>query len=275
MQFSIRRAFTLRELITVLLCIVVLVILSSVAIPRWLHEKRRVRDATQLRGISQAFIVHSRAFQGLYPTPGLLNRLPVNGLGKIPGRGTEDVTQNTTANLFSMCIMANHISPDLCVGTTEPSTRMSILNDDSFDYAAYSPANNVLWDTNFKADLHVGSHVSYAHMPIAGERQARHWRDTLDNTHPILGNRGPLGGVHDPKSITNKIHRPYDKWTGVIVFSGNHTQMATTFPTLPRHGGGYQIAPECLPAGKNPPETDAAITVTKTMTKQGPIVQHD
>lgn len=45
--------------------------------------------------------------------------------------------------------------------------------------------------------------------------------------------------------------------------------------TLPRNGGGYQIAPECLPPGKTPPETDAAITFTKRMTEQGPIVQHD
>jgi hypothetical protein len=275
MRVDSRRAFTLRELITVLLCMVLLVALISVAIPTWMHEKRRVRDATQIRAIAQSFIVYSRQFQGVYPTPGLVNRLPVNRLGKIPGRGAEDITQNTTANLFSMCIMANYFTPEICVGPTEPSPRVTIPSDDAFDYTAYSPANNVYWDTNFKADLHVLSHVSYAHMPIAGEGKAKHWRDTLDNTHPMLGNRGPLGGVHDPSSITNKIHRPYDKWTGVIVFSDNHTQLSTVFPTLPRNGAGFLIAPESLPKGKTAPQSDAAITFTKQMTKQGPIVQHD
>jgi hypothetical protein len=273
---SDRRALTIREVVVVLVCIAALLVVTFVAGRNARQQKMLVADATQLSGIAQSFIVHSRNFQGIYPTPGLVDRLPVEGMGEVPGRGAEDITQNTTANLFSMCIMANYFTPEICVGPTESSSRAKIFSDaKGFNFAAYNATNNVFWDTNFKADLHVLSHVSYAHMPFAGNNKTKYWRDTLDSNMPIIGNRGPLGGVHDPNSITNKIHPPYDKWSGVIIFSDNHSQTTTTFPTLPRNGIGYQIAPECLPHGKRPPETDAAITFTKQMTEQGPIVQHD
>ena len=178
----------------------------------------------------------------------IVERLPVEILGRVPGRGAEDITQNTTANLFSMCIMANYISPEICVGPSEPSPRMAVFTgSNGYDYTAYDVTNGVYWDKDFKADLHMLSHVSYAHMVLAGERKLKYWRDTFDKSQPIIGNRGPLGGVTDPKSITNRIHRPFDKWTGVIVFSDGHAELLAAFPTLPRNGGGYMIAPECLP----------------------------
>ena len=59
------------------------------------------------------------------------------------------------------------------------------------------------------------------------------------------------------------------------MFSDRHGELLAAFPTLPRNGGGYMIAPECLPLGNTPPQTDAAITVTKQMAEQGSVVQHD
>ena len=279
MRDCTRRAITIRELIIVIICLLIIaaVLMTIGRSPRGARARaKQLKDQTQITAIHKSFLSHARGFQGILPTPGLFDRLPVEGLGQVPGRGAEDITQNTTANLLSMCIMANYISPELCVGPSEPSPRVSVFADpNGYDYAAYNAATNVFWDTNFKADLHVLSHVSYAHLPIAGDRKSKHWRDTFDGSQPIIGNRGPLGGVHDPNSITNKIHPPFDKWTGVIVFSDGHAELSTIFPTFPRIGGGHQIAPECLPSGKKPPETDAAITFTKQMTQQGPIVQHD
>jgi hypothetical protein len=279
MPESSRRAFTIRELLVVALCAIVIVsVFSLITIPssRARINTKQAKDATMLRGIHQSWIVFSRENNGLLPTPGLMNRLPFQGV-ITPGRGEEDITQNTTANLYSMCIMANYFSPDLCVGPTEPSAKVAAFDTSTYDYKSYDATQRKLWDPNFKADLHVLSHVSYAHMPIAGELQSKHWRDTMDSNTAIVGNRGPLGGVHDPNSITNKIHRPYDKWSGNIVFSDNHVIVAHGFPTRPRPNGvGFQIAPECLPPGKPPPPTDAAITFTKEMVPlRGPVVQHD
>lgn len=277
MPESSRRAFTIRELLVVALCVIVLLFVTTAIISSYRHvASKQAMDATYTRGIHQSWIVFSREFNGIYPTPGLLDRLPFNGV-ETPGRGEEDITQNTTANLYSMCIMANYFSPDLCVGPTEPSAKVAAFDTSTYDYKAYDATQRKFWDPNFKADLHVLSHVSYAHMPIAGEMQSKHWRDTMDTKQPIVGNRGPLGGVHDPNSITNKIHRPYDTWSGNIVFSDNHVFVCTSFPTRPRPNGvGFQIAPECLPPGTPPPPTDAAITFTKEIVPLlGPVVQHD
>lgn len=273
------RAVTIREIVIVIICLIVTAAVL-LTINRSSQGRRgvakRLKDQARLTALHKSFITQASEFQGILPTPGLVNRLPVEGFGRIPGRGAEDITQNTTANLFSLCIMANYFTPEICVGPTEPSSRVKEFSGpNGYNFAAYNPTANAYWDTNFQADLHVLSHVSYAHMPISGKRGTRMWRDIVDANMPILGNRGPLGGVHDPNSITNKIHPPFNTWTGVIVFSDNHSELTTVFPTVPRNDGGYRIAPECLPKGKTPPKMDAAITFTKQMTEQGPIVQHD
>lgn len=273
-QFS-RRAMSILEVVVIVACAAVLLclFLANLA-PRHTHGGRRTKDATQIRGIHQSWVVYAKDFNGIFPTPGLERRLPFNGT-TMPGRGEEDRTQNTTANLYSMCIMGNYFSPEMCIGPTEPSSRV-VTHEDDYNYEAYSPIHGVHWDAKFEADLHKTSNVSYAHMPLFGEMKLKHWRDTLDASHPIIGNRGPLGGVHDPNSITNKIHSPHSRWSGFIIPSDNSVNFTETFPTRPRAATiEYTIAPECLPNNRQPPSTDAVITFTKHMRGSIPVVQHD
>ena len=223
--------------------------------------------------IHKGILVFAADNRGIYPTPGLIDRLPFNG-AKVAGRGEEDVSINTTANLFSALIAQDYFKPELCIGVTEPSSHVVDCSD--YNFNAYSPATGSFWDTNFKADLHNTSNVSYAHMPIWGDRKLKEWRSTAGNKTPVLGNRGPLGGVPDPHSITNDIFPPKGKWSGNIVYADNSVQFTTDFPTIKRsESGGYIIAPECIPASGKIPDTDAAITFTKEMTAAGPVIQHD
>ena len=276
MRKSDRRAVVRPEIIVLVVCAIVAVVVGVVL----LKNVRRpggfsAKESAMLRGIHQSWVIYSREFGGSYPVPGLVRRLPEGGV-LMPGHGEEDVSQNTTANLFSLCIAGNYFTPEMCVGSTEPSHRVKVLDSEGYDYQQYQPSEGIFWDTNFKADLHVLSNVSYAHRPITGELENRFWRDSLDASVAVVGNRGPLGGIANANSITNKIYSPQDSWNGNIVYGDNSVSFTSTVPATKRPNGlGYVIAPECQKEGTTPLNSDADITFTKEMTDSGPVIQHD
>jgi hypothetical protein len=210
-----RRGLTRIEPLALLACGIILVSAVAVVLARSgdlrqpVFHPLTIKDGAQLRQIHQSLVVFGREGNGRFPRPGLINRLPVNGQ-RIPGRGQEDVSQNTTANLFSSLIAQNFVTPELLVSPVERNDKVRVLKQDRYDYTKVRPAENVFWDDAFKADLKVLSHVSYAHMPIHGERAAKHWRDTMDSHVSTLGNRGPRDGKVDPKSITNGPELQFD-----------------------------------------------------------------
>lgn len=216
-----RSAFTHVEFVACLVCLVIGATVVSIALGQVNNadaplSKKTVKDATQMRGVHQSWIIFAKEFQGLFPVPGMINRLPVEGLGNVPGRGEEDITQNTTANLHSSMVMANYYSPDLLISPVERNPKMRVCVE--YNYEGYDVVNDVFWDSNFKADLAQLSHVSFANMPLAGERRVTQWRDTLDAKFSVIGNRGPKDGLTDPSSFTCG---PHGNWAGNIVF---HTE---------------------------------------------------
>ena len=89
-----------------------------------------VKDASQLAEIHQAMVIFANEWGGLLPRPGLINRLPVEldgQLRQIPGRGEEDISLNTTANLYSSLIAQNYFAPTLVISPVErsPSTNLA------------------------------------------------------------------------------------------------------------------------------------------------------
>jgi hypothetical protein len=66
-------------------------------------------------------------------------------------------------------------------------------------------------------------------MPVAGERQARHWRNTLGGSFATIGNRGVRNGsvaqpLHD-QSITLKSHGDGSTWRGNVCFGDAHCEL--------------------------------------------------
>ena len=221
MEHMQRRGGTKVNIIVSIVCVAILIVIVQTLSGE--HQRSHMsRDEMQIRAIYQSWLVYSNTNNGLLPTSGLVKRKPFSG-AIVPGRGEEDPSQNTTANLFSLSIMSNCVAPEMCIGVTEPSSHVTVC--DHYNYDAYNPGAGVFWDPNFTADLHATSNVSYAHMPILGEAKAKLWRPTAGGSDmAMLGNRGPLGGVHDPLSITHRIYPPFDRWSGVICFKDGHSE---------------------------------------------------
>lgn len=181
-----------------------------------------IRDATYQAQIHKGILTFSRQFNGLFPKPGMINRLAFNGV-ETPGLGSEDPTIDTTANLFSSCIAQNFFGPDLMISPIECNPKVTA--DEDYDYEAYNPINDSYWDATFAADLESGSNVSFAHMPLWGKRGRLQWRDTMDSEWPVFSDRGPRDGKLDPKSYTTN---PHGQWAGVVLYNDGHWEFHDT-----------------------------------------------
>mgnify|MGYP003580247460 CR=1 FL=1 len=224
------RAFTLIELLVVMAIIALLIGLLLPALAKARAQAKNLKDSSQIRGVHQSWITFSREFNGVFPTPGLINRLAVGGIEQ-PGAGKEQQTFNHTGNVHSACIMQNYYTPGLCVGTTEPSGKVFVK--DNYNWELYDAINDVYWDSAFKADLSTESNVSYSSMPIAGERKIKQWRDSMDANWAIVGNRGVQNGQLTANlyndSVTLLIHGGKKEWDGNICFNDNHVTYLKTF----------------------------------------------
>ena len=251
-----KHGFTLVELLVVMAIIALLIGLLLPALAKARAQAQLTKDSAQIKQIHTSWVVFSRELKGALPTPGLIDRLEDPVLNEqIPGRGPEDQEANWTGPLFSVCIMRHYFTPQLAVAPHEPSG--NVLTMDNYNYNAYQPLgmdidcpddpndthSDSYWDCKFAVDLDSLCNTSYAHMPIAGERKKRHWKDTLDSTMGMIGTRGVEEGDYTDetryyRSVTLQIHGGHKEWVGIVAFNDNHVERLDTF--VPEHLN-YQI----------------------------------
>ncbi len=233
-----KQGFTLIELLVVMAIIALLIGLLLPALAKARAEAKRLKDATQIKQIHQAWLVFAREFDGIFPTPGLIKRGPDPVTGEfIPGRGLEDVGENNHANLYSACIMQNYFGPQICVGPTEPSGKVSVL--DNYNWDLFSPLENgtsdagVYWDPAFKSKLTSICNVSYGTMVLYGPRKTKEWRESMNSKFSPIANRGVKMGSMEKEeyeaSVTLKIHGSKKQWVGNVCFNDNHLEVSNSF----------------------------------------------
>ncbi len=224
---SPKTGFTLVELLVVMAIIALLLGLLLPALAKARATARQVKDATQIGQIHKAWLIWCREFNGIFPTPGLINRV-----GTTPGKGVEDQTRNNHANLYSACIMQNYFSPQLCLSPSESSS--NVANAADYNYNLYNVANDVYWDEqHFVTDLAGRCNTSYGTMLLGGARKAAEWKETLNSKFAMVGNRGVQDGLYDEahynKSKTLEIHGGRNSWEGNICYNDNHTNFEKNF----------------------------------------------
>jgi prepilin-type N-terminal cleavage/methylation domain-containing protein len=226
------RAFTLIELLVVMSIIAILLSILMPSLGRAKAVAIIQKDAAQVRAIHFGWSTWATSNKGKFPTPGLVNRLPLQGQD-IKGRGAEDRTINTTDNLHSLCVMENLYSTEALICPSEPNHNVAIYN---YDYDMRNVADDQYWDDGFEVDLDDGGNgcnVSYASSPLIGSRKANLWQSGGPSDFAVLGNRGPKFGNVDEYSMTTEIHGGGRAWAGNICWQDNHmTFEETLYPQM-------------------------------------------
>ena len=225
-----RNGFTLIELLVVMAIIALLLGLLLPALAKARASARQVKDATQLNQTHKGWLIMSTDYNDIFPTPGLVNRC-----GNTPGKGPEDQSVNSHANLFGATISAEYATPQLLVSPSEASANVAIAS--TYDIEAYSPPLDQFWDTNnfsrFKADLQQTCNTSYGTCLLYGDRKSRQWRKSLDSKFAVIGNRGVENSSYDEDtylgSKTLQIHGTRKEWVGNICYNDNHVELTRTF----------------------------------------------
>lgn len=266
-RLSTRAGFSMVGMLITMVCMVVLFAILMTSLNKAVtgeksqHEGtvRSFEDKMYLMGVFQSMLVHANDNKGVYIVPSTIAR-------------SEDVSLNTTANLFSAMVMDNYSPPNQLISGNEYSGYVEVMRD--YDYTAYDPAARLYWDPMFKADLQRLSHVSFAHMPLCGERFEKQWRSTMSSGTPLIGNRGPKDGVNDANSYACGRD---GMWRGHLVFGDGHIDFVDT-PTpngLYYEADGQRAADNMFIMESGARGNDAILGFTKTMSLDQVELQFD
>jgi prepilin-type processing-associated H-X9-DG protein len=200
-------------------------------------QARALKDATQIRGIDQSFIIWAQNNKSVYPLPSKIDT--ENKTVAVEGRA-----KDTTANIFSMLIFNGSISTELCVSPAEVNKKIKVY--ETYEFTNPKAAVNgpeALWDPAFRCDFlrQPGGNVSYAHLQTSDSRLPM-WSDTFSSTEAVVGNRGPAiaeAGVDEAgqpttrlrkeKSKTFRIHGSQGSWEGNVAYNDGHVNLETRY----------------------------------------------
>ncbi|UCD75748.1 MAG: hypothetical protein JSV91_02300 [Phycisphaerales bacterium] len=267
MQFTERRGVSLVGLLVTLLCILVLAAILITAI-----DKATIGQDSSVKGTVDS-VSDQMTFNAMYQSM-FACTMSNNGRYLVPSEvvGDRDVSRDTTANFYSAMIAQNYFRPKQLISANEYSPNVRV--DDDYNPRAYSPVSGVYWDENFAADLDNLSNVSFAHMPLYGDRFKRFWKAQSPANVVILGNRGPKDGIDDPDSYS---YGRNGVWGGSVIFGDGHIEFLNVFtPPDAYYQSGSEMRPDNIFAVDDGIDgIDSVLSFTKKMTREGPELQYD
>lgn len=250
--FASRRGLSAIEVLVVL---GVVVLLTLVALPlvsgfrTGPSGSRGLKDATQIRGITQAAAIWAQNNNERYPTPSEID-LEGATLPRPADLDGPDRRLDTTGNTLSMLIWNGFFPVELAVSPAEAG---NVEVHENFQAASPTSAENpsrAYWDPAFRGtpiDDWGGSvpgtvgdpgHNSYAQVAWFDDRSFM-WSNTFDSTQAVLGNRGPVytlnknkweavqGNNFGSRSTTMLIHGAKNEWSGYVGFNDQHVDFFT------------------------------------------------
>jgi hypothetical protein len=227
------------------------------------HEMtvRSFEDKLYLDSLFKSMLVFSNDNKGRFITPAAMS-----------GSTSKDPSLNTTANLFSVMVMQNYAPCKQLISGNEYSGYVEEKRD--YQFSALNPAQGVFWDPTFQADLAKLSNVSFAHVPLTGERLEKHWCNTLESSIALIGNRGPRNG----DCASSRFACGRDKiWRGHMVYGDGHIDFIenTVVGKVFNQKHGVEQNDNIFSMETGPNGTDAIIAFTRAMKNDGPELQFD
>jgi prepilin-type processing-associated H-X9-DG protein len=261
------RGFSLIGLLVTMTCILILAVMLMSSLNKAVtgegntraNTVRSFEDKLYLTALFQSMTAHASDHEGRFVTPSEVGR-------------DLDHRVDTTASMYSAMLMEHYTVPKQLISANENSPHVWV--DDDYDWYVYSPRNGVYWDPDFAADLHDLSNVSFAHMPLHGERYDRYWRSTFTANVPLIGTRGPRSGQPDVSSYT---YGQDGAWAGHVMFADGHVEFIETFSpqNVFFEENGERFRDNIFSMEQGPGGGDAILSFTEEMTEEGPVLQWD
>jgi prepilin-type processing-associated H-X9-DG protein len=261
-----RRAYSIIGLLVTMTCILVLAVVLLTALNQSItgggstrpNTVRSFQDELLLAGLFQSFHIGSQLDAGGWPVP-----------SEASGG---DWSEDTTANLFSLLVALRMVAPENLISANERNPVVQVKAD--YDYGMIRPDRGLHWDPSFRANLEKESNVSFAHMPLFGERFDRYWGPSLASSFPLFGNRGPMNGTVNATSYTMGLD---GSWGAHIVFGDGHVAFTDSFTLGGRtvEVDGVSKADNLYVMEEGPNGDDAILSFTREMSEHGPVLQFD
>lgn len=236
--------FTLIELLVVIAIIALLIGILVPALAGVRNTARQVKDAAQIRNITQALASWAQGHNDYYPVPSLIDK---NDATIEPSASA--VEKDNTGNMFSLLLYNGGLSTQSVISPSEPN-RSKIQLDTGFATSQPGQAEkpeDAVFDPGFagrpgeissftgvgngrRGDGEFG-HQSYATTPPFGRRAAA-WQASSKETQniAIIANRGPdyggtagdwvlTPGPTGSESVTLKTFGSRSQWAGNVGYN--------------------------------------------------------
>ncbi len=228
-----QRGFTLIELLVVVSIIALLMSIMLPSLGRAKEMANRVHCASNLRSITQLFILYGNENNDEYP----VSVGPVYGNGEPPPyRYTAGTNHSALSSLTSLDLMYSYVlnnsshqgdafSPFFLLAGMGNQTKLFLCKSDRIAGAPAAVRDGTLYYDGFQSYTQISYSVVY---PWASSSRGPWWRNTMDSNRPVASDMAPFsdGNYKDPSKGTGKIANS-DNHEGAgqnVSFADNHVQ---------------------------------------------------